>query len=41
MDTKVTPTDDVDYTCHIKPYTTYSTNYSYGIYITPHHTTSY
>ena len=37
MDAYVTPTDDTDYNCHnIK-----AIEQSYGIYITPHHVTSY
>ena len=33
MDAKVMPTDDIDYSCHIKPWNIF--NQSYRVYITP------
>ena len=37
MDTKVMPTNDINYSWHIKPYNLM--NQSYGVYITPYHDT--
>ena len=37
IDAKATPTNDIDYSCHIKVIELTVFDQSYGLYITPHH----